>query len=158
MLESSLREDWAEAVDAGDLAVGEATRAEILYRAHGPKTATAWPDALDVLCELAAVPRNAWRWVEAAQHKLTLAGQRRSAGPLDLLVAATAVHHSLTIVRDDKDYTALARVLAETAEHRVADDRTHQSTTHRPARRERRTAKPHSPHDLAPQSPDRPHR
>ena len=125
MLESSLREVWAEAVDAGDLAACEATRAEILYSARGAEDRDRMADALDVLCEPAAVPKNAWRWVDTAQHKLTLAGQHRSAGPLDLLVAAAAVHHNLTILHDDKDYTALARVLPEIAEHCVTDDRPH---------------------------------
>jgi predicted nucleic acid-binding protein len=93
--------------------------------ARGPEDRDRMADALDVLCEPAAVPKNAWRWVDAAQHKLTLARQHRSAGPLDLLVAATAVHHNLTILHDDKDYTALAGVLPEIAEHRVTGDRPH---------------------------------
>jgi hypothetical protein len=42
--------------------------------------------------------------------------QHRGLGVLDLLVAATAVHHDLTVLHVDNDFTALARVLPEPRE------------------------------------------
>ncbi|ACU76238.1 conserved hypothetical protein [Catenulispora acidiphila DSM 44928] len=73
---------------------------------------------LDILCELAPVPKDAWRWVDTAQYKLTLKSQHRKSqhrgpGPIDLLVAATAVHHGLTVLHVDNDFVTIAFVLPE---------------------------------------------
>jgi len=68
---------------------------------------------LDVLCELAPVPKDAWRWVDTAQDKLTLKSQHRGPGPIDLLAAATAVHHDLTVLHVDSDFATIASVLSE---------------------------------------------
>jgi predicted nucleic acid-binding protein len=70
-------------------------------------------EELNALCELAPVPKTAWRWVETAQYKLTQKGQHRSAGPLDLLLCATAIHHGLTVLHVDNDFKTLAAVLPE---------------------------------------------
>jgi len=56
-----------------------------------PPTRDDLADELDTLA--ATVLKAAWRWVDTAQYKLTQKGQHRAAGPLDLLVCATAVHH-----------------------------------------------------------------
>jgi len=42
--------------------------------------------------------------------------QHRGPGALDLLVAATAVHHDLTVMRVDNDFPALAPILPELRE------------------------------------------
>jgi predicted nucleic acid-binding protein len=69
--------------------------------------------AVDVLCQPAPVPKDAWRWVETTQYKLTLKGQHRGPGPIDLLVAATAVHHRLTVLHADNDFVTIASVVSE---------------------------------------------
>ena len=68
---------------------------------------------INILCELAPVPKDAWRWVDAAQYKLTLKSQHRGPGPIELLVAATAVHHGLTVLHVDNDFVTIASVLSE---------------------------------------------
>jgi predicted nucleic acid-binding protein len=68
--------------------------------------------ALDILCQPAPVPKDGWRWVETAQYKLTLKGQHRGPGPIDLLVAATAVHHGLTVLDVDNDFVTIASVVS----------------------------------------------
>ena len=130
--DDGLRAAWADVVTAGAVGSCHPQRVEFRRSARTVDEYEQMSGMFDALYPDAAVPKNAWRWVDAAQHKLTLAGQHRSAGPLDLLVAATAVHHNLTILHDDKDYTALARVLPEIAEHRVTDDRLHLQPPDRP--------------------------
>jgi predicted nucleic acid-binding protein len=51
--------------------------------------------------------------VDTALCKPTQKGQHRAAGPVDLLVCATAAHHSLTVLHVDNDYPTVAAVLPE---------------------------------------------
>lgn len=104
---------WEERVAAGSFHICEPTRAEFLYSARGPADRDELVDRLDTLCRLSAVPKHAWRWVDGAQYKLTQYGQHRSAGPIDLLVCATAVHHGHTVLHVDNDFAAVARVLSD---------------------------------------------
>jgi predicted nucleic acid-binding protein len=102
---------WFDHIAAGALRVCEATRAEFLYSATGPTHRDDLADELDSMCALAPVPKNAWRWVDSAQYKLTQRGQHRAPGVIDLLVCATAVHHGLTVLHVDADFATIARVL-----------------------------------------------
>ncbi len=47
------------------------------------------------------------------QGELTTKGQHRSAGPVDLVVAATAELHSLTLLHHDRDFGVIARVTGQ---------------------------------------------
>lgn len=71
---------------------------------------------LDLIAQPVPVPEHAWRWVETAQYKLTQRGLHRSAGPIDLLVCATAVHHDLTVLHVDNDFRTVASVMPELRE------------------------------------------
>lgn len=104
---------WADHIAAGALRVCEPTRVEFLYSATGPAHRDELAGELDALCGLAPVPKNAWRWVDSAQYKLTQKGQHRGPGPIDLLVCATAVHHALTVLHVDADFATVANVLPE---------------------------------------------
>lgn len=110
------RDVWAAHVQARMFHVSEPTRAEFLYSARGPAHRDELADDLDAMCRLAPVPKAGWRWVDSAQYKLTQAGQHRGAGPLDLLVCATAVHHGLTVLHVDNDFAAVASVVKEVSE------------------------------------------
>ncbi|MBA4860079.1 PIN domain-containing protein [Streptomyces sp. PSKA54] len=104
---------WETHLAAGAFHVCEATRTEFLYSATGPAHRDELADELDALCHAAPVPKNAWRWVDAAQYKLTQQGQHRSAGAIDLLVCAVAVHHGHTVLHKDDDFATVARVVKE---------------------------------------------
>jgi predicted nucleic acid-binding protein len=46
----------------------------------------------------------------------------RSTSAVDLMIAATAAHHGLTVLHDDADYrTAVARHAPDMAEHNIHD-------------------------------------
>jgi predicted nucleic acid-binding protein len=104
---------WEHYGAEGLFHVSEPTRAEILFSAENAAHRDAMADALDALCEPAPVPKDAWRWVDSAQYKLTLKSQHRGPGPLDLLVAATAVHHGLTVLHVDHDFVTIASVMSD---------------------------------------------
>ena len=104
---------WEGHIAAGALHLCEPSRAEFLYSATGPAHRDELAADLDTAFRSAAVPKGAWRWVDRAQYKLTQQGQHRSAGAIDLLVCATAVHHDLTVLHLDNDFTAVSSVLTE---------------------------------------------
>jgi predicted nucleic acid-binding protein len=104
---------WEGHIAADALRICEPTRTQFLYSATGPTDRDQLAEEIDTLCATAPVPKNAWRWVETAQYKLTQKGQHRSAGALDLLVCATAVHHDLTVLHVDNDYATVAACLPE---------------------------------------------
>jgi hypothetical protein len=54
------------------------------------------------------------------QHKLTETGQHRSAGPVDLLIAATAERQRLILLTDDRDFEVVASVTGQPV-RRVTD-------------------------------------
>ena len=111
--EPKILDVWEERIDAGTLHVCESTRVEFLFSATGPDHRELLAERLDAMCSPIRVPKDAWRWVEGAQYQLTQRGQHRSAGPLDLLVCATAVHHGLTVLHVDDDFATVSRVLPE---------------------------------------------
>ncbi|GAA1377660.1 PIN domain-containing protein [Streptomyces beijiangensis] len=107
------RQIWAGHIQARVFYIAEPTRTEFLYSATGPAHRDDLAADLDLLCRPAPVPKTAWRWVDTAQYKLTQAGQHRSAGALDLLVCATAVHHGHTVLHADNDFVTVASVVKE---------------------------------------------
>jgi predicted nucleic acid-binding protein len=111
--------EWSDHIAAGALHCCEPTRAEFLYSATGPAHRDELAEELDTMCGPAAVPKNAWRWVDTAQYKLTQKGQHRSAGAVDLLLCATAVHHGLTVLHVDDDFATVARLLPDLTQRDV---------------------------------------
>ncbi|MFE5616575.1 PIN domain nuclease [Streptomyces sp. NPDC056470] len=107
---------WEGHIGAGAFRLCEPTRTEFLYSATGPAHRDELADELDALCLPAPVPKHGWRWVDTAQYKLTQRGQHRSAGVIDLLVCATAVHHDLTVLHVDDDFATVGRVVKELKE------------------------------------------
>jgi predicted nucleic acid-binding protein len=110
---------WAAAIDDGELGMCEPTRTAILYSARSAEDRDQMSSDLDLMCERITVAKSAWQWVETAQYKLTLVGAHRSAGVVDLLVCATAAARGLTVLHDDRDYEAVARVLPDVGQHRI---------------------------------------
>lgn len=104
---------WEGYIAAGAFGICEPTRTEFLYSATSPAHRDELAEELDALCAAAAVPKNAWRWVDTAQYKLTQLGQHRAAGAIDLLVCATAVHHGRTVLHVDNDFVTVANVLKD---------------------------------------------
>jgi predicted nucleic acid-binding protein len=90
-----------------------------------PKLQSAWYDAIvEMFTDLyldVSVPKNAGRWISAVQHRMALAGEHRSASAVDLIIAATAAHHGLTVLHDDADYRTIARRATDLSEHNIHD-------------------------------------
>ncbi|MFD6655347.1 PIN domain nuclease [Streptomyces parvus] len=110
---------WEGHIAAGVFHICEPTRAEFLYSATSPAHRDELAEEVDALCQSSPVPKNAWRWVDTAQYKLTQQGQHRAAGPIDLLVCAAAVHHGHTVLHVDNDFATVAAVLKEVQQRDV---------------------------------------
>lgn len=67
------------------------------------------------------MPKDAWRWIDAARYRLLRKGAHQALSLVDLLVCATAAHHGLVVLHDDGDFVVAARHLPEVRERRVAD-------------------------------------
>ena len=61
------------------------------------------------------------RWIATVQHRMARAGEHRSTSPVDLIIAATAAHHGLTVLHDDADYRTVARHAPDFSEHNIRD-------------------------------------
>ncbi|WTF62155.1 hypothetical protein OH791_14345 [Streptomyces anulatus] len=68
-----------------------------------------------------SVPKGAGRRITSVQHRMARAGQHRSASAVDLIIAATAAHHGLTVLHDDLDHRTVARHSPDLGGHSVHD-------------------------------------
>jgi len=111
--EDDLRLRWLPFLAEGLLRHCMPTRLEVLFGARSPAHRSELETDLDAMFPPVGMPKDPWRWAERAQYELTGHSQHRGPGVLDLLVAATAVHHDLTVLHVDNDFPAIARVLPE---------------------------------------------
>lgn len=107
---------WIGPLEAGLVKVCSITKLEYLYSAESPAHRDELEEELTTLFASTPMPKDAWRWAENAQYKLTQKGRHRGPGPADLLLCATAVHHGLTVLHDDDDIATVSRVLPEVLE------------------------------------------
>ena len=56
------------------------------------------------------VPDSAWERALETQDWLAETSQHAGASVFDLVIAATAEHHHLTVLHDDRDYEVISRV------------------------------------------------
>ncbi|MFG3100443.1 PIN domain-containing protein [Streptomyces sp. NPDC048182] len=110
---------WYEAVDAGVIASCYVQRAEFLYSARSGDEYDEITEMFSDLYPDVPVPKNAGRWIGAVQHRMARAGEHRSASAVDLVIAATAAHHGLTVLHDDADFRTVARHASDLDEHNV---------------------------------------
>ncbi|WP_030391300.1 MULTISPECIES: PIN domain-containing protein [Kitasatospora] len=114
-----LQTSWYEAIDAQSIASCYPQRAEFLYTARDGRE---YDEVAEMFADLypdVSVPKGAGRWIDTVQRRMALAGQHRSASAVDLMIAATAAHHGLTVLHDDADYRTVARHAPDLTEHNI---------------------------------------
>jgi predicted nucleic acid-binding protein len=119
--DTGLQNAWYEAIDAESVASCHPQRAEFLRTA---RSTSEYDEIAEMFAELypdVPVPKNAGRWISSVQYSMARAGEHRGAGPVDLIIAATAAHHGLTVLHDDADYRTVARHAPDLTEHNVND-------------------------------------
>ncbi|HEY2549284.1 MAG TPA: PIN domain-containing protein [Streptosporangiaceae bacterium] len=121
MRESVVRAAWTEVVTAGAVASCHPQRVEFRRSAGGLDEYEQMSGMFDELYPDAAVPKNAWQWIESAQYRLLRRGAHRALSAVDLLICATAVHRDLVVLHDDSDFVTAARCLPDVRERSVRD-------------------------------------
>jgi predicted nucleic acid-binding protein len=119
--DAKLQEAWYDAVDAEAIGSCYPQRTEFLYTARNAAEYDEITEMFDDLYPDVSVPKNAGRWMASVQHHMAQAGQHRSASAIDLMIAATAAHHGLTVLHDDADYRTVARHTPDFREHNILD-------------------------------------
>jgi predicted nucleic acid-binding protein len=104
---------WDQAAAAGLIAICPVTELEFFYSARSPADRERGIADMRSLFGWVPVHDGAFARAWDAQGMLTGRGQHRSAGPVDLVVAATAELHGLTLLHHDRDFDVIARVTGQ---------------------------------------------
>ena len=109
ILQDKLRQAWSDHLAAGVIATCPVVELEFLYSARSLADRLEKRRLLHELFGWVPMSERAWERAEEVQQLLTEAAMHRSAGPVDLLIAATAERERLTLLSDDRDFTAIAQ-------------------------------------------------
>jgi predicted nucleic acid-binding protein len=104
---------WDQAAAAGLIAVCPVTELEFFYSARSAADRERGIADLRALFGRVLVHDRAYARAWEVQGELTGRGQHRGAGPVDLVVAATAELHGLTLLHHDRDFGVIARVTGQ---------------------------------------------
>jgi len=104
---------WDQAAAAGLIAVCPIIELEFFYSARSLADRERGIQDLRSLFGWVPVHDRAFARAWDVQSDLTSQGQHRSAGPVDLVVAATAELHGLTLLHHDRDFDVVARVTGQ---------------------------------------------
>jgi predicted nucleic acid-binding protein len=113
ILQDKLRQAWEDQLTAGVIAICPVVELEFLYSAHSLADRLAKKRLLREVFSWVPMSERAYERAEAVQQMLTETGKHRSAGPVDLLIAATAERERLTVLCDDRDYGVVASVTGQ---------------------------------------------
>ncbi|MBO0881632.1 MAG: PIN domain nuclease [Mycobacterium sp.] len=109
ILQDKIRTNWSEEITAGVIAVCPIVELEFLYSARSAADRIEKLRLLRTLFGWVPMSERAYERAAEVQELLTATGQHRSAGPIDLLIAATAEREGLIVLADDNDYRTIAR-------------------------------------------------
>jgi predicted nucleic acid-binding protein len=104
---------WDQAVTAGLVAVCPVTELEFFYSARSAADRANGIEDLRAAFNWVPVHDRAFARAWEVQGDLTAKGQHRSAGPVDLVVAATAELTGLTLLHHDHDFDSIAAITGQ---------------------------------------------
>ncbi|MEU3597803.1 PIN domain nuclease [Streptomyces sp. NPDC006798] len=105
-------ETWDRRIAAGLVALCDLTELEVMYSARSAEDRIRIRRQLDQLA-WCPVPDGIYRRARVVQEELTAKGEHRSAGPVDLLIAAVAEQSGLTLLHYDRDFETIARTTGQ---------------------------------------------
>ncbi len=120
IFQSELRKAWSDQLAAGVIAICPIVELEFLYSARSLADRLEKQQLMRDLFGWVAMSASAYERAGEVQQLLTEAGAHRSAGPVDLLIAATAERERLIVLCDDHDYETVATVTGQPVK-RVTD-------------------------------------
>jgi predicted nucleic acid-binding protein len=113
ILQAQLRKAWSDYLASGVIAVCPIVELEILYSARSLADRLEKQRLMADLFGWVPMHDRAYERARDVQQMLTETGAHRSAGAVDLLIAATAERERLTVLCDDRDYLAVAKVTGQ---------------------------------------------
>ncbi|MFF4626685.1 PIN domain nuclease [Streptomyces griseorubiginosus] len=105
--------EWDDRIGAGLVAICDLTELEVLHSARSARDRTRMKAALDAHYAWCPMPDGVHRRSRVVQEQLTAKGEHRSAGPVDLLVAAAAEEAGLTLLHYNRDFETIARTTGQ---------------------------------------------
>ena len=113
ILQDKLRQAWSDQLTAGVIAICPVVELEFLYSARSLADRLEKRRLLRELFGWVTMGDRAYDRAAEIQQRLTETGKHRSAGPVDLLIAATAERERLIVLRDDHDFQTVASVTGQ---------------------------------------------
>jgi predicted nucleic acid-binding protein len=113
ILQKEHRAAWADFMAAGVIAVCPVVELEFLYSARSLADRLRKQQLLREVFTWVPMSDRAYERADEVQQRLTERGAHRSAGPADLLIAATAERSGLIVLCDDRDYEAVSAVTGQ---------------------------------------------
>lgn len=107
------RHGWDQAAAAGLIAVCPITELEFFYSARSATDRAQGIEDMRLVFGWVPVDDRAYDRAWQVQEALTQRGQHRSAGPVDLVVAATAELQGLALLHRDRDFECIAAVTGQ---------------------------------------------
>ncbi len=109
----SVIERWGDLLGSGMIGVCPITELEFRFSARSVEDAERRRTWLADIFTWYSVPDTVWRRTEEVQIELLRQGKQRSAGAVDLLLAATAEFHDLTVLHYDSDFETIASITGQ---------------------------------------------
>jgi predicted nucleic acid-binding protein len=113
ILQAELRKAWSDQLAAGVIAICPIVELEFLNSARSLADRLEKQRLLHDLFGWVSMHDGSYERASEVQQLLTEAGAHRSAGPVDLLIAATAERERLIVLCDDHDYQTVATVTGQ---------------------------------------------
>jgi hypothetical protein len=113
LTDDAVREVWQEQLSAGVIAICDVVELEMLYSARSLADRLDKVETFRETFSWAVTPDGVWARAHQVQQLLTERGEHRSAGAVDLLVAATAERNRLILLHHDRDFDTVARATGQ---------------------------------------------
>lgn len=113
--DTTVQARWEQQITAGLVAVCSVVELEMLYTARSKADRDELVGLLGAAFAWVAMPERVFVRAGEVQEALTARGAHRSAGVVDLLVAATADLHGLTLVHYDHDFDQITKITGQAA-------------------------------------------
>jgi predicted nucleic acid-binding protein len=120
ILQEQHRGVWVDQMTAGVISTCPLVELEFLSSARSRADRTEKRRMLEAVFGWVPMSDGVWERADEVQQALTERGQHRSAGPVALLIAATAERQRLILLTDDKDFEVVASVTGQPV-RRVVD-------------------------------------
>ena len=113
IFQAELRKAWSDQLSAGVIAICPIVELEFLYSARSLADRLEKQRLLHDVFGWVSMHDGCYERADEVQQLLTESGAHRSAGPVDLLIAATAERERLIVLCDDHDYQTVAAVTGQ---------------------------------------------